>query len=107
MPAYVLLPFTQAQQKAVLGYVPFKLTDTRAVKTAIVDWLNPAQQIFLNRTQWTFRRESAGLYKKPTDLVRVRFTEYFADSDATQFHLLFSEYKKFNHEPSKVTVDAL
>lgn len=107
MAAYVLLPFSQAQQKAVLGYVPFKLADSPVVKTAIVESLNPAQQLFLNRTRWTFRRESAGLYKKPIDLMRIKFTTYFADTDATQFHLLFSEYKKFNYEPVNVAVDIL
>lgn len=67
------------------------LQNYKQVREEIILSFNPAQQSFLRKHRWAYRRE------KLNTKVKLLFHYYFTGIDDTTFRLLFSEYKSFNY----------
>lgn len=66
------------------------LKNYKLVRELIIHSFSPAQQIFLRKYRWKFRKDSYST-------VKIIFDSYFTDQEDSYFRILFSGYKLFNY----------
>jgi hypothetical protein len=67
-----------------------RLENHKLVRELIIHSFSPAQQIFLRKYRWKFRKDSYST-------VKIIFSSYFTSAEDTYFRILFSGYKLFNY----------